>query len=621
MEFILDKLLVTGPISLNTPSCVIIDVALSRSIILDIKNLSEVNYRSDVIRTINNIPPHIVNLPVSNVDLPKLAQYLNPDPNVNWTKSTLLSCFTHVMNLSKSTSVPQLEDLNKVRIGDPEPNIFKTPIFILYKWTLILGGIPTHSMTPENILNYIVLLKSSRSVLISKLFNLLVKDNKTIALSLINSTNSEIDPTALGRIPSEEVTRYYSTSQKVVLQSPIPLTKIDAVVSAAGKDLDLTYSDSILQDYYSMFLNGNLQVFYSIHMNNVIKLNPLAYNLKHTFNPIFPASFYELSTLTKIAAVENIEIPAPTTKNYVYQELSTSILVDTFYSSARHGILNFTTSISLTDILDEDDSPIVYYGHIESFTPFTVAELCNYFDSEDGFVLPARSRSIVLSKESMDKLKFIINLNLRKLRQKTTTLFAHLNQTNVNNRKELKHIHEWNELSRIISLVETRQVDINSRKIYISKLYTQMESRGKEESKSMVSKILQLGLFMRGWDGISKVLPIAVVPKYDFDVVEARASIKLVEFMEYCKGLKIANVILGLPLIGYKNGSYEININKTKGLTVGDRLKIVMEGKHGGNINACMRMSSNYMLYSACFYMISIDVQPPFNPNKVHVIT
>jgi hypothetical protein len=114
---------------------------------------------------------------------------------------------------------------------------------------------------------------------------------------------------------------------------------------------------------------------------------------------------------------------------------------------------------------------------------------------------------------------------------------------------------------------------------------------------------------MRGWNGTSKTFPLKEAPVYDQDSVDLRVDRSISEFNSKFNEKMMCNVVPGLTLLSYKNGVYTVITDPTKGLTIKDRLTIVGAKDRMTNVNSCIRISSNYLLATAHFYMMAIGLK------------
>jgi hypothetical protein len=85
------------------------------------------------------------------------------------------------------------------------------------------------------------------------------------------------------------------------------------------------------------------------------------------------------------------------------------------------------------------------------------------------------------------------------------------------------------------------------------------------------------------------------------------------------------NVLNSLPLMKFCNSgnekSFIITPDIEDGTSIFERLKFVSEGDKYMNNKSCIRLSSNILLMSAYYYLVSLDQNEPFDITKLDHIT
>src|SRR4029079_2341649 len=72
--------------------------------------------------------------------------------------------------------------------------------------------------------------------------------------------------------------------------------------------------------------------------------------------------------------------------------------------------------------------------------------------------------------------------------------------------------------------------------------------------------------------------------------------------------VRLCQNFLGLPLVSYKNNKKSLISSEEAGFSIAHRIEIVRKGHQTGNINACIRTTSNYLFWSAYFYATKLEL-------------
>src|SRR4030043_1840205 len=120
-------------LSLETPSFVLQEIAISRGIIVSEEvNTNEV-YRSKVFASIKNVKSYSISYPYTETDLSKIALFLNPNEDVEWDEDTLVSAFLWTCKVSRN-----IELVETLSYGYPVPNNTKS-VSHLYLYRYLVG--------------------------------------------------------------------------------------------------------------------------------------------------------------------------------------------------------------------------------------------------------------------------------------------------------------------------------------------------------------------------------------------------------------------------------------------------------------------------------------------------
>lgn len=335
-------------------------------------------------------------------------------------------------------------------------------------------------------------------------------------------------------------------------------------------DLDITSSSSPVREIKELAKHGKKKyVPVDPVFRKWYKINKSFYNVKKFYKPYFNDK-YTPNDVTDLLSMEGLHFGG---KDDLYMR----VLNKNFYNGKIPGIVDKT--VAYHEPLEEAGD-CISYGSIENkeMAVFTIEELIQYFKSKDAFVDPLSEG--LISDEAMDKLGIICSGTFS---------------------------DTYEELQRVIDVIENKN-KIKSKSI--NNLQLEACDDSKKTNFSKYFRILfELGMYMRGWkvddtDDFPLTSEMCNKASEEMDKIEKninechqRLTELISEFSE-----KEKSVINALPLIKI-NGQRNIYIsnNEQEGLTVSDRLKIIF--KDTDNIHSCIRMSSNYLISSANYYL------------------
>lgn len=604
-NIVIDITLVTGEINLETPSCIVREMAKCMFISVDESLLTDLGYRSDINRTIKNMK--IISFKRtdrSNVNnWERLAKFINPDIELGWKMSLLSDAYKTMINKIDCPNSDYVTD--NVRVQYPRPEILDvlTPC-ILYNWCLKLNINLRITSTIQEMKSMVsMMLNISRCKLINMITRDMVLVEKNMLITILTELkNAKRDNTLIGKADIDDIKNTYQIIMSID-QTSIPnrpRTKEEAVVLAAIRYMiDISESENPMIDYESISCGSPITDSY---MKRIATINKDAYYLRKTFNPIFPSEFYELKDLQNMAKNEFITYNGNNTKESIYNDLVLDYYTDTFRLSLQHGITTFTTPIFLEELEDYDKkNEIITYGSKNTeLTPYLVSELISLFRANKDFSCPDR-RGGVFSKESINKLRSIAK---SKIPPPIPGVFQGTQYT-INN--------TWKQLVTEIKNVEMYQSSIEANCKKLKEQYNSSSSDDKVIIKSFLEQLRDCGMYMRAWRGIPNPYPVSKSICENSALTDRLTSESIGKFTEMCdKNKNIGTMINNLPLIRFKDLKYNASSDKNQGLTIGQRLAIVSRGTRDNNVYSCIRMSSNYICASAYLYLQTIGENPGF---------
>ena len=580
-----------GGIDINTPNTILFEIANFMNIKLDANKITDSeypNYRSKVITTLIQHDNVKIDKPYTKSDLQKLAQYVNYNPRVIWNTKALLTAHTFILKLEQITpsNVRKILSPNIIfgSLTPTTPNAIDliSLYAILNKLKIKTNGytvpetrsllrtyleIDPYLMKREIISNIDLCTHATIFDLYSK-----IKKLKNIA------PKPKIDLKLLENIYKKAKLKSISKEQE---EDSTPKINEEAIVLAAlHYGLDLFSSQNPILVYYKIVENPRYRTSFK-------KIN------SH-FNPNLPRCFYSDAIVQRIAAdlgfsTKNIKSSDPYVLCLEAQHLNQ------FKHGKRRTHSNEKTHIYLTPINNISYHQCVSFG-LDNYFAYTYEELFATFSTYLDFIPPNKSDGVSFTSRDVRRLLYLATHH--------------------------QYLGEREDAYRVRTQLVTKIKQIKSSRKQLSVAEKTLLMRTKDEqTKTYIKEALILFteavMYMRGWLGSPNDYPLVKTLTKDQDQVDMLVSVNLSKMCLYLKERNIFNLIYNLPLYQYNQGCYVRNIDKEKGLTLGERLSI-LEDKN--NINSCIRTSSNWFLASISKYCTLIGVSSPFEIDDVRRI-
>lgn len=584
-----------GDITYRTPYIAIIDIASAYNLKLEIERLTEHQYFSQVVTTIyNKTPYHLKEIKVSSSNAKQIASFLNPNPKIVWFRQSLMKALSYTMNIMNST------DIQDGKIGYPTPECTDSISPAICCAILQCKGYTlTSNITIRQLQELFDLSLKSReeqmAEILSKLYH---KEFTTLLSSTVlfrtEETMWEIDKMKVHSYIVKDVTK----------TSLFPTDPEMAIAMAAIKyRTDISTANNPFDELYAL----SIKKFPHSHRMKVIhRLNHRAFAIDCYFNNLFPRELYKEKDLLHLADKNGIRYSS-TSPDFpsIYGLLSVKFMSNSFYKSVSPQIHNFETSIDLIDIDKLTERiPLVSYGSENYFQVFTVDELSTNFENYQMFKLGEEEPITITAIQDLKRM------SARALNLRTTTA----------GEKEI-----WTRLKTSIVAIENifQQTDFHRESFF--NYYT--ESENKELIVRILRCIFDLSLYMRGWDGFS-AWPIREedIPKFtdnNFFENEQKANQRTYDQMKVLNELleqntEVKEKILSLVLFRMFNQEYQMSTEFQQGANIGERLKII---ENDLIINACIGLSSNWLLTTSYFYLEAIHLKPQCDIRKMAITT
>ena len=609
-------------LNLDTPNFIIQDMAESALLKIDTRLLSDPVYRAKIILSIKRqaLPP--IKEPFSDPDLVWIASFLNPEPELEWDVDVLESVFRRVYELmlgvsgsgsglppnqmSGGSSNTKFELPPNIEWGPPRPETsHKVPYFVLYKFLLRTNPhlIISHNTTPQQLIAIYQMSAETENNLRHRLhYQINQMTHQQLVGMLAIAETAEGDRTGFEGRPVQSRTASPQPGAGSRSASPLstdpatpreaelqigdcltPLTDQQAVTYALQyQKRDITNSCDPKAEYLAYKLGQPLRDPY---MRQIQTLNPLAYDIRNTFNPNIPAEYY-----SKLSIVHGIG----------YEDLMMIGLTDSFHLGICHGVTNFKTCIELEDLRRLDPLPptITFGSRSTKLTPYMVREICDTFEANQAFANPEGG---FFTQEAIEHLLHLIKL----VRSKRTFRRTYDGQNPI-----------WLRLHNVIKLVKTYQSGKHAYCTQLGKMwYGAPSPRYKQTIKFFFDHLLKMGMLMRGWREDEKDLPVGVVPTSNEYITNQLVSDEFVILDEFIgrSDPELIEFLLSLPLLKFSGNDFHPSTNAIAGLTLGERLNIIKIGDTDDNIHSCVRTSSNWIIWTVYRYLTVIGHQPDFN--------
>jgi hypothetical protein len=662
----LSRVSLIGGIDINTPICVLEEIA--DTCYIKFKNLNLFNNRNKLINKINKKKSDKIFCREGNKEENSkeyddssyrlIAKYVNPHCK-DWSKKALLKAFNFLQQF----------DFESFRITDfkygwqTNENPESLNACLLYKIckenNIHLNFDTTIDEIATNVRLLLKLKIPSINISVkqtlfnnlrffcndSDLINTLYKDMKYI-LSNIPIIPIDKKDGKDGKDTKDEKREKINTNdlfQKANIFSHEDLSEIEpkndleAIVLAALKyKIDIRDCYNPLQEY--KFLSNDPYFPQDEYLKERLKnsynhpydmSNPY---INQIFNPDFPPNLYSVKDLMNLSYQEGLNV----IDGDYYSALQVAYLTETFIHGKQNTFLNkqntflnkqntFSKKNSnqqnaieylnrensfLENIEDMDTDEVVSFGIRNSnlsgknqrkllMRAFSYGELCETFSNRKNFSIPGSNE--IFSDEVIQKLYFLT----QKERYPTESQEAYEIRCDLGE-----------EIERIKIFFQTKDEKI---KEFLDKYE---KCKNKEEIEKILTCLLNCGMYMRNWDGISdyplksKDTTFEVVKQIEVDHKVTQSLLNLKEIVQ--KSL-LGKYIMELPLMLYNTSSrlFLPSTDVGEGLTIKERLKIIKKGKGD---NSCIRLSSNRIISTAYYYMILLGFRLPFNMDEVSSI-
>ena len=652
----LNRLKITGPLNDNTPLCVILEIAdYIGNFKLQSKNFRDESYINQIITYINTTTYNTVtekNNDYDNKDLQLIGRFINPNIK-NWKFNPLMESFKHLLEFYDE-NIPPIPD-GEINIGKKSMSSpFAYNICMIYK-LCIFYGIKTnrkmkHIEMAQAIKYYIQDITELKEGLIKTIkyssridiVNLIVSNSLNISIptniqnissqhKIITKSNIKqklLDPINYQNIDINNLNKIHSTFidfKKVILRI-IPENHEEAIIlTAIIYGINLTDCKNPYEEYLKMKDNTMNSSAENIYIPNDKEFrdkylkNPDFYNIRIMWEPKL-AKIYSTEDVKNLAKLEGYEDELNLNQDGDERKCAENLLhlsrcSNTFYLGIHPNLDNAKTKVDF-DSSDEINKKILLsYGIVEekNFALYKVTELTACFKDSMSFSNP-ENRNEQFSLNSINKLKKIALTHSLNDKTEISTAYKELLKT-------MDDIKEFN-----------KKHSEQARKLY--NLYINGDENKKQLIIQLITQILEMGYYMRGWKVESDEIPVINKGHLSISSHPAEYQLKVVTNSDKAMNTFVTNVEnssediktifeklpLMFPQVRSRDIVFEISNSQIEGFTIMDRINIIKTDDQTNELESpgCIRLASNRFMSSGYYYLTKICKLPePFDIKRM----
>jgi hypothetical protein len=693
-ELFLDRRIITGDIDIDIPNCVLIDLAMGNNLI-NPENYPHhylLRYMLEKKEAINKINLSLDNISkgdktIINYYAPKIAAFVNPDKNTLWSLGGLFTAFKHMLFFDSNKIEPDLIS-SKINIGPKTmTNLYSYNACMLYKICKNYKINTRPTMTIDQMYLCIKYLFDIKNIKIPKCVeDYYPNTDEKKLISIFTELPCNLDDTVKFKgITFDKLIPHYDKISNInnLISRIKPNSHEESIIIFALKyGIDITYSNNPLKELDKLLeLKEEKKEYTPFDPKFAVlyKRNPKWFSLKNNYSSILSMiysnkSLYSFLESESIPSEEMKFINIAVKKNNVDSKqfandkdlrevLKTALfqtrINETFYLGCHPNVNNNVTPIEL-DNIDEDDVDInclISYGSIEyeKLTVYKTSELSAHFNANKNFTNPLNPQEN-FSSDAIKKLKHICknivetndrkilenkrkeykisgNTVLSKMMTSKNPAFAIIqsNSRESNNFQDSPQKTEFRSLLLAIENVEKETILLSFQAEELRKIYKNSDSKQNKIIKDVLIKLLEMGMYMRGWKVSCDTFPIesvkTVTPLERQNEVNDYTNHSIHIFKESLDLLPdlIKSKIKLLPLVCYQKSGSKIEFKKSlstsDGLTISDRISIIIGGDLNNNPASCIRLSSNWIVSSAYYYLFTVCEIKLFDISKLSKIS
>ena len=546
----MSRLQITGKLDEYVPIVVLLEMANSHGIAASYSQLRRKSKRLKLIKYLNSVKP------INSKDCSVLARFINHE--VDWNKQALhrsYSFMSKFMNTQNTEITFKYSEIMSLEAGSQIP---KRPrrlnACMLYRLCRDRSLNPRLEITTEGMKLLIELSNYSTGALRKVVDPKLRFPGDYSRHQMMRIIENLTETRLKNRL---RFTR--SDLETVDKNAIIPRNRIEAVYLSFNLGVDVTDTDSPIQEYY--ILRDNVDRYLRGKSSKCRCPELESMNVKVRYNPLIPFDWYSYESVQnfiKLTGYDYHLVPNPE------EIVQLGYLTENFYKGLAPKITNVETPVTLEEVSTLAWSESLSYGIVGNpMVAITIMELQDMFRANGNFSRPDGG---YYSEAAVNKLQML-----------DESLAIVISEV-----KEFQCVDEINDL----------------------------HNHDQSSVIDCLTELLQLAMYMRGWDGKSRY-PIGSSPVKDYEVLMKNVSRQLLAFMNKIED-PVWAYVLSLPMRLYKSGKFLKTQNCE---TIISRLKTV---RSGNGVQACIRISSNWLASSSYFYQRCLDHTPDgFGANEV----
>lgn len=601
--YVLNRLKFTGKLNENTPRCVVLEILQAHSICI-YKSIDTISEHIKEIERIENYRTDSFDEPLKSTDLRKLATFVNFNCS-SWTKTSLVKAYTHMCNFDR-------KNIAGIIFGQKtNEQIYNYNACMMYVLCKEYSIDTYWNMTQEQMIVSLKKLSLSLSSLRSQLETYVLQMDKSIIINVLNkfktSSLSEnivndaeqkpMDFPPLIELDLINISQSYTkiSASNYALQFVTPKCHSDAVILAA-----LVYSVNLSDvknpylEYFALRESGSKMLYTPVdsEFREIYTTNISFFDLDILYEPSL-SCMYDIDRLKHMCFLEGYTVNH--LNGHSYEDLLQKTRVSFNVYPGKNGYKKEEdTPIMLESIKDLSNSECITFGKLETkeLTTFSVKEIIQLFNSERVFKNPLDMKQI-LEERVVNKISSYAE-KIHSIELLTA----------------IENVKKWQ--------IYTTDVTTKLRDVYNSNLYI----------KEMLYKILDAGMYMRGWKISSENYPLnetETITLENNQQVETNVNTSINDIFELMEKypLDIQDELFNLPLMRYMDLEKEfiVSPDKDDGKSIFERLDFVRQGFIHKNMKSCIRVSSNIILSSIYYYICALNLPEPFNISELQIIS
>lgn len=569
----------TGYLDLQTPICVIQEIADAHGVDIDGNKLRDDHYRYWLLDTLHK--------PIKINTYEEMARYINHQ--VEWPLKALTQAYNHLRGFEHITaSTAKLIKYDNVGPQTPA-NITNLNCCIIYRLCRELKINTTKSSTLAEMVDALELIKQPVDIL----------------QGLVCASIDQLEPCQLANIlkhiklePSGELTQLAkvdldfdrlklltaSTQDIKQLQIQTTPTTPEGAVILGGQlyHLDLSRAKYPHREFVRLKIQGLTNyVPEDPWYRHWYQKNSSLFDLHHSFNPYLPMICYSEKMLQNLARGFGSCSGFPQEN---WNDLSMHYFENHFYQGDRPNT-QYETPIDLLECETLDPISWVCFGNNEQgFRAITFDELYHLFNTTKQFTNPFEANAVFTDKQ-ITRLSYIL--------QKTDTT---------------------SQLEALIAQIKMLQTNLNKSDIILREDYLNASPEDQREVVRILFLILYAGMHMRGWETAYTDYPVheSIVNPQHIDRLEQLVHKDLLELKELGKDPWVKRIInLKVVTCGYRSPNMT---ERAQGLTIKEKVDVILANQ---DVNACIRMASNWFCATAHKYLTLLGKDPKFDINNL----